>query len=162
MKRFGKDKFRNCLRIILVDEMKKFGKDKFRNCLRILFVEWDEEFGKDKFRNCLRIILVEWDEEFGKDKFRNCLRIIQWWAFWFEIKMRAKRKRVSPRESRPINLREWLNKMRAYGVFIPSYGAIEGSSNRRVPEDSSVCCRIIWSARRGEAWRFIRVIAICG
>ena len=138
MKRFGKDKFRNCLRIILVDEMKKFV--------------------KDKFRNCLRIILVEWDEEFGKDKFKSCLRIIQWWAFWFEIRMMAKRKRVSLRGSRLINLREWLNRMRAYGVFIPSYGAIEESSNRRAPADSSVCIKIIWTARRGEEWRFFRVI----
>ena len=51
-----------------------------------------------------------------------------------------------------------LNKMRVYGVFIPSYGAIERSSNRRAPEDSNVCCRIIWSARRGEGRRFFRVI----
>ena len=39
MKRFGQDKLKNCLRIILVDEMKKFGKDKFRNCLRIILVD---------------------------------------------------------------------------------------------------------------------------
>ena len=77
MRRFGKDKFRNCLRIIFVEEMRRFGKDKFRNCLRIILVQWIKRFGKDKFRNCLRIILVEWMKRFGKDKFRNCLRIIQ-------------------------------------------------------------------------------------
>ena len=50
---------RNCLRIILVEEMRRFGKDKFRNCLRIILVQWIKRFGKDKFRNCLRIIQVE-------------------------------------------------------------------------------------------------------
>ena len=140
MKRFGKDKFRNCLRIILVDEMKKFV--------------------KEKFRNCLRIILVDEMKKFVKDKFRNFLRIILWWAFWFEIRMRAKRKRVSPRGSRLINLREWLNRMRAYGVFIPSYGAIEWSSNRTAPADSNVCFGIIWSARRGEEWWLFRIVEV--
>ena len=39
--------------------------------------------------------------------------------------MRVKSKRVSPRESRLVNRRGRMNKMRVYGVFIPSYGAIE-------------------------------------
>ena len=39
--------------------MKRFGKDEFRNCLRIILVEWMKRFGKDKFRSCLRRILVE-------------------------------------------------------------------------------------------------------
>ena len=55
MRKFGKDKFRNCLRLFL--EMRKFGKDKFRNCLRRFFADEMRKFGKDKFRNCLRIIL---------------------------------------------------------------------------------------------------------
>ena len=160
MREFGKDKFWNCLRIFLVEEMRKFGKDKFWNCLRIFLVEDMRKFGNDKFWNCLRIFLVEEMREFGKDKFWNCVRISQWQGFWFEIMMRVKRKRVSPRRSRLVNWRERMNKMRAYGVFIPGYGAIEWSSNRRAPEDSSVCCRIIWSAWRGEGWWFFRTIGV--
>ena len=57
MRKFGKDKFRNCLRTILVDEMRKFGKEKHRNCLRTILVDEMRKFGKDKVRNCLRIFL---------------------------------------------------------------------------------------------------------
>ena len=75
IKEFGKDKYRNCLRIFFVEEMKKFGKDKFRDCLRIFLIEEMRKFGKDKFWDCLRIILVEEIRKFGKDKFWNRLRI---------------------------------------------------------------------------------------
>ena len=68
MRKFGKDKFKNCLRIILADEMRKFGKDKFGKCLRIILVEKMRKFGKDNFRKCLRIILVEKIRKFGQDK----------------------------------------------------------------------------------------------
>ena len=153
---YNKGEFRDCLRIFLTDGMRKFGKDRFRNCLRIFLVEEMGKFGKDKFWNCLVMFLVEEMRKFGKDKLWNCLVIFQWWKFWIEIMMRAKRKRVSPRGSRLVNWRERTNKMRAYGVYIPSYGAIEWSSNRRAPGDSSVCCRIIWSAWRGEEWQIFR------
>ena len=155
-----KTSFWICLRIILVEEMKKFGKDKFWYCLRIFLVEEMREFGRDKFWSCLRKFLVEEMRKFGKTKFWNCLRIFQWWGFWFGIMMRAERKRVSPRGSRLVNWRERMNEMRVYGVFIPSYGAIEWSSNRRSPEDSSVCCRSIWSAWWSEEWRFFRFIEV--
>ena len=160
MKKFGKDKFCNCLRIFLVEDKRKFGKNKFWNCLRIFLVEEMRKFGKDKFWNCLVIFLVEEMRKFGKDKFWNCLVIFQWWGFWFEIMVRVKRKRVSPRGSRLVNWRERMNKMRVYGVFIPSYGEIEWSSNRRALEESNVCCRIIWSAWRGEELRFFRFIEV--
>ena len=140
--------------------MRKFGKDKCRNCLRIFLNEEMRKLGKDKFRNCLRISLVEEMKKFGKDKFWNCLVLFQWWGFWFGIMMRAKRKRVSLRGSKLINWRERMNKMRMYGVNIPSYGAIEWSSNRRAPEDSSFCCRVIWLAWRGEEWRFFGFIEV--
>ena len=137
--------------------MRKIGKDKFWNCLRIVVVEEMRKIGRDKFWNCLRIILVEEMRKIGKDKFWNCLVIFQWWGFWFEI---MRRMRVSPRGSRLVNWRERMNKMRAYGVFIPGYGAIERSPKRRAPEVSSVCCRILWLAWEGEGWRFFRFIEV--
>ena len=39
--------------------------------------------------------------------------------------------RISPRGSRLVDYRERMNKMRVYGVFVPSYVAIEQSSNGR-------------------------------
>ena len=42
MRKFGKDKLGNCLRIILVDEMRKFGKDKVGIVLEKFY---DEHFG---------------------------------------------------------------------------------------------------------------------
>ena len=140
--------------------MNKFGKDKFWNCLVIFLGEDMRKFGKEKFWNCLVIFLGEEMRKFGRDKFWNCLVIFQWWGFWFEIMVRVKRKRVSPRRSRLVNWRERMNKMRAYRVFLPGYGAIERSSNRRAPQDSSVCCRIFWSAWRGEELLFFRFFEV--
>ena len=48
--------------------------------------------------------------------------------------MREQWKIASPRGIRPVNCRERMNIMRVYGVFIPGYGAIEWSSNKRVPQ----------------------------
>ena len=64
----GEDKFRDCLRKFLADEMRKFGKDKFRKCLRIILADEVRKFGKDKFRKCPRIILVEdFDHDGGEE-----------------------------------------------------------------------------------------------
>ena len=42
VRKFGKGKFKKCLRIILTDEISKFGKDKFGNCL--IEYLYDEDF----------------------------------------------------------------------------------------------------------------------
>ena len=54
-----------------------------------------------------------------------------------------------------------MNKMRMYRVFIPGYGAIEWSSNKRAPVDSNpssfIFSRISWVARV-----FYLYLNICG
>ena len=139
----GKDKFRNCLRVILADEKRNFCKDKFRNCLRVIFADEKRNFGKDKFRNCLRIILADEMRKFGKDKFRDCLRIILAARIWLSDYNKRKVKESFASGNRIVDSKERVNKMGMYRVYIPGYGAIERSSNRRAPEDGSVCCRII-------------------
>ena len=114
--------------------MRKFGKDKFWNCLRIFLVEEMRKFGKDKFWNCPVIFLVEEMRKFGEDKFWNCLVIFQWWGFWFEIMVRVKRNRVSPRGSKLVNWGERMNIMRVYGVFIYLYRVMAQSSDRPIGE----------------------------
>ena len=81
-------------------------------------------------------------------------------GFCSRTMMRGRWKRVWPRGGRFVNCREWMNIMRVFGVFIPSYGAIERSSNRRATADSNVSFRIIWSAWRDEEWRFFRIMEI--
>ena len=56
MRKYGKDKFWNCLKRFLIAEMRKFCKDKFWNCLRIFLVAEMRKYGKDKFWNCFVII----------------------------------------------------------------------------------------------------------
>ena len=70
------------------------------------------------------------------------------WGFCSDFMMRLKWKRVSPRGSKPVDCREQLSKARVYGVFIPSYGAIEWLSNRRAPQ-------VFVRSRNGSFWSYL-------
>ena len=118
------------------------------------------EVGKDNFRNSLRIVSKRRLENLAKTSFEIVLKWIQWWRFGFEFVLNLNWKRVSPRRTRLVDCKVQMNRMRVYGVFIPSYGAIKLSSNRRAPADSRVCFRIIWLAWRREEWRFFRIIEV--
>ena len=119
-----------------------------------------KEFGKDTFWNCLKLFLVEKMRKLAKTRFELVLEYFQEQRFGSQILMIGKWRRVSPRVSRLVDSRERMNKMRVYGVFILSYGAIDWSSNMKALADSSVCFRIIWSAWGDEEWRFFRIIEV--
>ena len=111
MRKFGKDKFWSCPKIILVEEMRKFGKDKFWSFLRIFLAEEMRKFGKDKF----------WNRKFDLERFR-WKRFCGYVRIWLRIiskiekgKRRGNFKvlRVGKKrrgESKLLTVSEWVNK----------------------------------------------------
>ena len=112
-------------KLALVEEMRKFGKDKLRNCLRIILADEMRKFGKDKFRNCLRIIRDERMRKYGKDKFGNCLVIISMMRILIWNHDQSEEGERFAWGNLVVDCKKRMNRMTVQGVFIPSYGAIE-------------------------------------